>query len=158
MAVAKSKKKPKAKKASRAKKPAASARKPTPRQMARKRPETVRFRSASPAFTVSDLAKSLAWYKDVLGFVADETWEDGASVKAGNVRFHLPQDDFAKGRDRQKGVGFRIYCTTVQSLDALADGIRARGGKLDSEPQTMPWGPRMFAITDPDGFKITFTG
>jgi uncharacterized glyoxalase superfamily protein PhnB len=54
-----------------------------------------------------------------------------------------------------KGVGFRLYCSTTQDVDVLAKGIQARGGKLDQEPKNQQWGTRDFALTDPDGFKIT---
>ena len=115
---------------------------------------------ASPSFTVNDLEKSLAWYQDVLGFVAEERWEHegklmGVSLRAGSVTFMIGQDDWKKGRDRKKGQGFRLYCTTTQDVDVLADGIKARGGKLDQEPRDQPWGSRDFSLTDPDGFKIT---
>ncbi len=122
--------------------------------------EALKMLSASPSFTVSDLEKSLAWYRDVLGFAVEERWEDqgklvGAGLRAGNVRFMVGQDDWKKGRDRKKGEGFRLYCTTTQKVDALAKKIVARGGKLDQEPRNQPWGMRDFALTDPDGFKIT---
>jgi len=115
---------------------------------------------ASPGFTANDLEKSLAWYRDVVGFVVEERWERdgklaGVSLRAGDITFMLGQDDWKKGRDRKKGEGFRIYCTTSQDVDALAKGIVARGGTLDQEPRDQPWGMRDFALTDPDGFKIT---
>ena len=121
---------------------------------------TLKMGSASPGFTVNDLQKSLAWYRDVLGFAVDERWEQdgklmGVSLTAGDVNFMIGQDDWKKGRDRKKGEGFRLYCTTTQDVDALADGIKARGGKLDQEPTDQPWGSRDFSLTDPDGFKIT---
>lgn len=114
----------------------------------------------SPSFTVNDLARSLAWYQDVLGCAVDERWEQdgklmGVSLKAGDVTLMIGQDDWKKGRDRKKGEGFRLYCTTKQDVDALARGIKARGGKLDSEPADQSWGSRDFSLTDPDGFKIT---
>src|SRR5437899_1932879 len=70
--------------------------------------KTVTLSSASPGFTVNDVEKSLAWYRDVLGFVLEERWEQegklmGAQLKAGNVRFMIGQDDWKKGRDRIKG-------------------------------------------------------
>jgi uncharacterized glyoxalase superfamily protein PhnB len=116
--------------------------------------------SASPGFTVNDLEKSLAWYRDILGFVVEERWEQegkltGVQLRAGDVRFMLGQDDWKKGRDRKKGEGFRIYCATMQDVDVLAKRIEARGGKLDQEPRDQPWGMRDFALTDPDRFKIT---
>jgi uncharacterized glyoxalase superfamily protein PhnB len=121
---------------------------------------TLKMISAAPGFTVNDLEKSLAWYRDVLGFVVEERWEQegklmGVSLQAGSVGFMIGQDDWKKGRDRKKGEGFRLYCTTTQDVDVLADRIVARGGKLDQEPRDQPWGMRDFALTDPDGFKIT---
>jgi catechol 2,3-dioxygenase-like lactoylglutathione lyase family enzyme len=109
---------------------------------------------------VNDLEKSLAWYRDVLGFGVEETWKDegkvvGVSLKAGDVSFMIGQDDWKKGRDRKKGEGFRIFCLTKKNVDALADRILARGGRLDHGPTDQPWGVRDIAVTDPDGFKIT---
>ena len=118
------------------------------------------MRSASPGFTVNDLEKSLAWYRDVVGFAVEERWERdgklaGVSLKAGNVSIMIGQDDWKKGRDRKKGEGFRIYCDTDQDVDKLAARVKAKGGTLDTEPQDQPWSTRDFSLSDPDGFKIT---
>jgi uncharacterized glyoxalase superfamily protein PhnB len=118
------------------------------------------FSEVSPSFTVNDLIRSLAWYQDLLGCAVDERWEQdrklmGVSLKAGDVTLMIGQDDWKKGRNRKKGEGFSLYCTTTRDVDALARGIKARGGKLDSEPKDQPWGSRDFTLTDPDGFKIT---
>ena len=68
----------------------------------------------------------------------------------------IGQDDWKKGRDRMKGEGFRMYFETATDVDALAKGIQARGGTLESPPEDRPWGYRDFNMTDPDGFKMTF--
>ena len=127
---------------------------------ARAESSALKMGSASPGFTVNDLEKSLAWYRDIVGFVVEERWEHegkvtGVSLKAGNVTFMIGQDDWKKGRDRKKGEGFRLYCETKQDVDILAKGIVARGGTLDQEPRDQPWGTRDFSLSDPDGFKIT---
>ncbi len=93
------------------------------------------MRSATPSFTVNEIEKSVAWYRDVLGFTVKERWERegklaGVEMAAGDVSFLLSQDDWQKGRDRVKGEGFRVYCTTVQDVDRLAGRIRERGGTL----------------------------
>ena len=133
----------------------ASAQKPK-----RSSPETLRIRSVSPAFTVDDLQASLAWYRDVVGFIVEEEWKNGdavmgVSLLAGSARLYLNQDDGKKGRDRKKGEGFRLHLETAQNVDELAAAIQKRGGKLDSAPADMPWGGRAFRLTDPDGFKLS---
>ena len=126
----------------------------------RKQPETLRLRDVTPSLTVNDLQASVAWYRDVLGFtVAEEYQRDGkvmgVRLIAGSATFLLGQDDFAKGRDRQKGLGLRLYCETGQDVDQLAAAIKGRGGKLSQEPTDQPWGARDFAVVDPDGFNIS---
>jgi uncharacterized glyoxalase superfamily protein PhnB len=122
-------------------------------------PATLRLRSVTPSFTVNDIQASIEWYRDILGFyVADEHKREGtllaASLKAGAVEIFLTQDDFAKGRDREKGTAFSLYCTTALDIDDLAADIKARGGVLTQPPTDQSWGVRDFAVTDPDGFKI----
>ena len=126
----------------------------------RQQPESLRLRSMAASFTVSDLDKSVAWYRDVLGFVVGQRWENegkvrGIQMKVGSCDIMLGQDDFAKGRDRKKGDGFRLWVATVQDITAVAARIKANGWALDREPSETPWGDWVFAVTDPDGFKIT---
>ncbi|MEX2048147.1 MAG: VOC family protein [Gemmatimonadota bacterium] len=158
-------KRPAAKKAARAtsRKAAPSKKKGAPQAHSPRRdPETLRIRNVSAGLTVGDLGKSLAWYRDVLGFIVEEEWKrddkvTGVGLLAGSARLFISQDDFAKGRDRKKGEGFRLHLATGQDVDGIAARIKARGGKLESEPAEMPWGTRAFALVDPDGFKLTIS-
>jgi lactoylglutathione lyase len=122
--------------------------------------KTLRLTSTSPSLTVNDVHKSLAWYRDVLGFTPGERWEHegkllGVEMNAGAASFMIGQDDWKKGRDRVKGAGVRFYCSTDQDIDRLASRIKANGGTLAQEPKDQPWGTRDFSIDDPDGYKIT---
>ena len=143
-------------------KAAAKAKKAPARRPAapRAKPGVLRVLSVSPSFTVNDLERSVAFYRDVLGFAVTQRWEQGGVLRGvelstgGGATFMLGQDDWQKGRDRQKGVGFRVYCTTTQDVDALAASMKAKGALLDGEPTTQPWG-RFFSFSDPDGFKVT---
>jgi len=126
----------------------------------RKQPESLRLHSAGPSFTVDDLDKSLAFYRDVLGFTQKDQWMEngvvtGVELVAGSVTFWLGQDDWKKGRGRAKGEGFRLYCGTTQDVDALAARVRSTGTSLADEPRDMEWGGRAFAVRDPDGFLVT---
>jgi uncharacterized glyoxalase superfamily protein PhnB len=124
-------------------------------------PETLRLRSLSPALTVDDLERSLSFYTEALGFTVEERWEEEGELKgvmllAGTCHLGLSQDDWAKGREREKGVGFRIFAETVQDLDAIAQRLREHGVDPDG-PKEQPWGGRALSVTDPDGFKLTLT-
>lgn len=128
----------------------------------RHKPETLRLRTAAVGLTVNDLQRSLAFYRDVVGFVVADEWQvegrlQGVEVRSGTISLFLDQDDWKKGRERVKGEGIRIYGRTVQDVDRLAEGIKARGGVLSHEPKTEPWGERDFGLVDPDGFKITIS-
>ena len=134
---------------------------PAKRTKARRSPETLRLRSFTPNITVNDLAQSMAFYSDVLGFMVSERWTDnagglrGVMLRAGACELGLSQDDWAKGRDRQKGEGMRLWCETAQDVDALAGRIKAAGHALTEEPKDGPWG-RNFSLDDPDGYHLTF--
>ena len=131
-------------------------------KMDRKEPETFRARALSISLTVKDLEKSVAWYRDVVGFVEDNRFErDGklrsVAMKAGDVRFMLNQDDGAKGWDRRKGEGFSFQFTTAQDIDAIARRITDHGGVLETAPADMPWGVRSFRLRDPDGYRFAIS-
>lgn len=116
--------------------------------------------SVAPGFTANDAAASITWYCDVLGFTVRERWEHegqfrGAQIASGAVTINIGQDDWKLGRDRVKGQGSRMYIMTGPGIDEYAAAIKARGGRLDQEPQD-GWGMRAFSISDPDGFKLTF--
>jgi uncharacterized glyoxalase superfamily protein PhnB len=123
---------------------------------------TLQLTSQAPSLTVDDIAQSLAWYSDVLGFTVKDRWEHpegnlvGGELQAGPVTIYLGRDDWKKGRDRTKGEGVRIYWYTNQDIDALAAGIKSRGGTLSTEPKD-EWGSRSFTIDDPTGYKITIS-
>lgn len=125
-------------------------------------PDSFHARELAASLTVKDLEQSLAWYRDVLGFAVDERYERAGklfavSLQAGSVRILIGQDDGSKGLDRVKGLGFSLQLTTDQDIDALAAGIKQRGGTLENDPVDTPWGARMFRLTDPDGFKFTIS-
>lgn len=116
----------------------------------------------SASLTVKDIERSRAWYRAVLGFKVDREMERegklrSVAVSAGAVRILLNQDDAAKGPDRKFGEGFSLMIATVQSVDAIADRIKAAGGTLVSEPADTPWGMRVFRVTDPDGYKFAIS-
>ena len=112
------------------------------------------------SLTVRDLPASVAWYRDVVGFAVErEHVRDGetiaVSLRAGDVRLLLTQDDGARGADRARGEGISLQLTTDRdTIDAVAERITTAGGVLDTPPTDAPWGPRVTRFRDPDGFKL----
>lgn len=118
-------------------------------------------KSLTPSLTVDDLQKSIAFFEG-LGFGIDERWEEngvllGVMLRAGETRVGLSQDDWKKGRDRQKGAAMRIFIGTTQNIDELAAEAKKAGIALDTEPHETPWGSRAFEVTEPSGFKLTIS-
>jgi uncharacterized glyoxalase superfamily protein PhnB len=116
----------------------------------------------SASLTVRDLQRSLAWYRDAVGFTVGQEYQregrlSAVALRAGAVRILLNQDDGARGLDRAKGEGFSLMITTAQDVDEVARRISEHGGALDSEPADMPWGVRAFRVRDPDGFKLAIS-
>jgi catechol 2,3-dioxygenase-like lactoylglutathione lyase family enzyme len=117
------------------------------------------FSLQAPSLTVNDARTSVDWYVNVLGFTIKQTWERegvfrGGELQAGPVTLYIGQDDWAKGRDRVKGEGLRLWWYTRQNIDKMAAGIKSRGGVLESEPKD-EYGRRSFTLVDPTGYKIT---
>jgi uncharacterized glyoxalase superfamily protein PhnB len=151
----------KKKKTTTKKSPAAGAQSVAERERRATEPETLRLRSMNPLFTVSDLKRSLRFYTEALGFFVFEEYRskngvlEGVMLKAGACELGLSQDDWAKGRDRQRGIGVRIWCTTAQDLAMIAKRIKAAGHTLTQEPKAESWGGQSLALDDPDGFHLT---
>jgi uncharacterized glyoxalase superfamily protein PhnB len=121
----------------------------------------LKAKTLSPALTVNDLQQSIAFFEG-LGFGVEERWEEkdvllGVTLRAGEALINVSQDDWKKGRNRQKGVGMRIFVGTSQDIDQLAADAKKAGIALDAEPHDTPWGSRAFEVTEPSGFRLTIS-
>ncbi len=113
------------------------------------------------SITCKDLAASLRFYRDAIGFAVAHAFEHegkvvAAVIGAGDCRIVLNQDDGKLGWDRVKGQGFYLQINVAgpADVDAAAARIAANGGTLLDQPADRPWGARMFQFKDPDGFKL----
>jgi uncharacterized glyoxalase superfamily protein PhnB len=118
-----------------------------------------RAKTVAPGLTVDDIQKSITFFEN-LGFGVGQRWEadgvlHGVLMSAGDGSFFLFQDDWQKGRDRQKGTAMRFYISTTQDIDQVAADAKKAGVRLDAEPHDTDWGSRAFEVTEPSGFKIT---
>jgi catechol 2,3-dioxygenase-like lactoylglutathione lyase family enzyme len=120
-------------------------------------------KTLSTSLTVDDLQRSIRFFEG-LGFGEDERWEEngallGVMLRAGDVTIGLSQDDWKKGRDRNKGIGMRLFISTTQkqTVDEIAARARDAGLRLNSEPHDTEEKYRAFEVTDPSGFLLTIS-
>src|SRR6476660_3240325 len=121
--------------------------------------EAVQISAIVPTLTVDDLQKSITFY-EALGFAIDERWEEkgtllGVMLRAGQSQISLNQDDWKKGRDRNKGIGVRLSISTPGNVDEIAKRAKNAGITLKCDPHDTEWKCRAFEVSDPSGFLLT---
>src|SRR5688572_27559934 len=106
------------------------------------------FETVSPILRVANLAASLTYYVDVLGFKID--WHDPgviASVSRDHVSIFLCEGD-------QGHAGAWVWIG-VSDLDALHTDIQQLGAIIRVPPTNYPWALEMH-VEDPDGNVLRF--
>jgi uncharacterized glyoxalase superfamily protein PhnB len=112
----------------------------------------------SRLLAVADVARSVAFYRDVLGFdVAAATPPAAGEVVSGPVRLQfLDESEAADSTGRPRPRGHAILFLQTDDVAALRDTIVARGGSV-SDLEKVNWiKMEMFQIHDPDGHTLWF--
>ncbi|MBB4260500.1 MULTISPECIES: VOC family protein [unclassified Bradyrhizobium] len=109
---------------------------------------------SATVFVVSDIAASLAYYRDVLGF--EVTFEYGeplsyACLCREEVALHLLAAARTKRLPGQGGL-----CIFVRDVDLLYAELSGRGARPINQPEDRDYGMRDFDIVDADGNQLTF--
>jgi catechol 2,3-dioxygenase-like lactoylglutathione lyase family enzyme len=115
--------------------------------------------SFAPQFLVEDLARSIAFYRQ-LGFSFNEPWDGFYAIGSLNgLQLHL--------KEAPKNPAERKFRRDNEHLDASAgvDGIEElyqryvdAGVKILKPLAATPWGTKDFYVEDPDGYIICFGG
>lgn len=119
---------------------------------------TATIHSAVPVLRVADVARTIAWYRDVLGFTADPFPAEPPFVFAilvhGRTEImvrHAPgfrRDPAVKGWD----VYLRLRGGNIRELFASLQGRAVIARRLER----MPYGNAEFEVEDPDGYRLCF--
>jgi len=122
------------------------------------------FTKLTPNLLVASVERSLTFYVDTLGFARGMTVPDAspfafASVTSGPIEIFL-NDAAGAVKEYPAFAGKPIGCTgtlfiEVEGVDALHDRLKPLV-KIVMPIDTKFYGMREFAITDPDGYVITF--
>ncbi len=125
------------------------------------------IRHLTPLLEVFDMATSIAFYRDVLGFeivmddgkpVPDNDWlcleHSGVHVMLNTAyeREHRPPAPDPKRVAAHHDTCLYFGCPDP---DAAYEYLREKGVKL-KPPQTAPYGMRQLYLTDPDNYNLCF--
>jgi uncharacterized glyoxalase superfamily protein PhnB len=116
-----------------------------------------------PALAVADIAASLRFYTETLGFQSEGTLADEngvlvhASASLGDSHVMFGRIDPSQPHDQPPlGRGVALYTTVADDvdIDALYARAKASGAPVLSEPTDQFWGHRDWGVTDPDGYVV----
>jgi len=92
---------------------------------------------------VSDLKKSVSFYRDIVGLEKIGEWPAYAVFDIAGVTLGL--ESKAKLE----------ICLLVDDVDKAYRDLKDKGAKFVAEPKDQPWGGRSATFFDPDGNKVT---
>ena len=117
-------------------------------------PEHSMMVGAATVFVVSDLPKSVEYYRDALGFTV--------TFQYGNTTFYacLCRDEVAlhllSAREIKRLPGNGGICVFVRDVDGIHAELATRGANVIKPPQDYDYGMRDFNVVDLDGNQLTF--
>jgi catechol 2,3-dioxygenase-like lactoylglutathione lyase family enzyme len=117
----------------------------------------IRFKGITPFLKTKDLAQTIQFYVEILGFVVDSQWPAGKPTDCildhGDVHLAFstdPQNWYAN-----PGLAGQLWID-VDNVIALHASL---AGKVPIEwgPEVYSYGRLEFAIKDPSGYTLTFS-
>jgi uncharacterized glyoxalase superfamily protein PhnB len=113
-----------------------------------------------PVLAVSNIAQSMAFYQDTLGFSVGVSLpgEDGTPffviVKKSETAQIGLQSDPTLG-ERGKGVIFMVYVPEETDMQAYYREVQDKEAPITEPLREEYWGDQLFSVTDPDGYYIS---
>jgi uncharacterized glyoxalase superfamily protein PhnB len=115
-----------------------------------------------PVLAVRDVLRSVAYYRDMLGFHVDFVHGDPpvharvcADPSYAAPTVHIRFEPLAAPAAPASSV--YLWLHVGSGLDRLFQIYRERGVEIVREPEDRPWGLRQFIIADCDGYRISYS-
>jgi uncharacterized glyoxalase superfamily protein PhnB len=117
------------------------------------------IRQIVPLFFTTDIAATLSWYQEKLGFECQGTWQDPpeyAIVSRDQQAIHFRcAEPPTINPDKYDDVLLDAYLS-VDEVDALHAEYAAKGVELTRQLGNTPWNSREFVVKDCDGRLLAF--
>ncbi len=119
---------------------------------------------AGVILAVADVERSVAFYRDLMGFAVDALYDDPpyASLSRAGMRLSLAEQGHA-AEDRpgvtmvappDPGEAAVVLVLEVADCLAVHGELAARGAEMLAPPFSPPWGGHRFFVRDPDGYLV----
>ena len=106
----------------------------------------------TPILRVADVAASIGYYRERLGFETTFTWGDPPGFAG--VQRDAVEVMFCREGQGNPGTWMSLW---VDDVDALHEELRERGAEIRQPPTTMDWGVREMNVGDLDGHRLRFS-
>lgn len=120
---------------------------------------TARIIGIVPQFMVEDLERSIAYYRDRLGFTLDFVYESFyACVSRDGCKIHLKHGPrLAADRAFRKAQEHLDAYIAVSGVRELFGEVQGRGAEVIKPLEERPWNCVDFEVEDPDGYILCFS-
>jgi PhnB protein len=119
-----------------------------------------------PLLHVADVDRTMAYYRDVLGFTLGHTVRDdsgrpfhGDVAWNGAILMFEPIEHLSDQARSVLGGGLILYFlddAADSDIDMYYETVQRNGATIIDEIQDQFWGDRTFTIADPDGYILSF--
>lgn len=113
------------------------------------------FEELFPILSTPDLARSIGFYRDLLG--GTMIYQFPPDGEPGYVTLRIGRSELGIGQQEGPGdltnnrITLWVY---TDDCDAGVDRLRGGGVQVILEPADQPWGERMAMVADPDGNRV----
>lgn len=120
---------------------------------------TAQIIGIAPLFLVDDLDRSIAFYRDRLGFGLDFIYQSFyASVSRDGFAIHLKHaPKLAADRAHRKQNEHLDAYIAVSGIRDLFSELQRRGAEVIKPLEERPWACLDFYVEDPDGYILCFS-
>ncbi|KAA2243274.1 GNAT family N-acetyltransferase [Chitinophaga agrisoli] len=114
------------------------------------------FSHAEPCFPVKDVAETIRYWQEVLGFPNKWTWDDPPTL--GAVSWHGAHVQFFQYTGTTPLPKEYSVWIRVRHVDALYALHQQRNANIVSRLEQQPWGMHQYAVRDNNGYYVCFAG
>jgi catechol 2,3-dioxygenase-like lactoylglutathione lyase family enzyme len=119
---------------------------------------------AGVILAVASVDRSVAFYRDLLGFAVDALYDDPPYASLGRAGMRLSLAEQGHAADDRPGVTMAapadpavadaVLVLEVADCLAVHEELSAVGAPMLAPPYSPPWGGHRFFVRDPDGYLV----